>query len=333
MDSLFASLPARQFPPQRRPRPAGPRPVAPARDRFALRYGPSNPSIFTVTLRETLAPVPVLPRRPLCTLEQKDPFGEWRNAHDEAHAATLDALLRLPNDAGPSVAFIRAHRPGGDTQAPEGLRFWRAPIARAHALNALLHRGEMTVAALHRDMGLKHDRLYEYMTRWGVVWQRREGTAQLVDGAGQTYDVRVLSVDYATGTAQVRPDAYLLTLEARYDPRARVYRTPEALELASLLPLTVAATALGLTQHTARAVLPVATLTALHRVPLVRPSDLARTIPEDHWRLSLHEALRGANPCRCAFFDHQTRACGLGRAELPDAGTASCACEDHAHDA
>lgn len=324
MESLFAHLPPRRFPPQRTRKASGP-----ARNRHAERYGPSNPSIFTLVLREEVTVAPIARQRPLLTLAEKDPFGEWRNAEDEAHAATLAALLRLPNDYEASVAFIRAHRP---EQAPDALRFWRAPLTRAHLLNALLCRGGRTVAQLHRDMRLKegnHARLHEYLRRWGVEWSRPERAAQLVDGSGAAYDVRVVHADPATGAVRVRLTAYTLTVDARYDARARVYRTPETLDLASLLPLPVAAALAGLTPGTARAVLPITTHSAPARVPLVRPEDLARTVPEQHWRTSLKDALRDANPCRCAFWDHHAKGCGLGRGDLPAPGTAAYACEDH----
>ncbi|PIG96897.1 hypothetical protein AMD26_015325 [Deinococcus sp. UR1] len=329
MDSLFGTVAPRAFPSQRKPRRA-----ATPRDTHGERYGTSNPSIFHIVLRDDLAPAPIKRTDPpLHTLDEKDSFGEWRNAHDDDLAPILYALLRLPNDYGLSVAHIRAQRP---ENANEALKWWRAPVNRAHLLNALLRREERSVAQLHRDMRLKlgsSSRLHEYLHRWGVQWERPDRAVEIVDGSGAAYPARVVTPHHNTGTADVRLDAYHLIVSARFDTGARVYRTQQVLDMPALVPLSVAAAILGLTNTTARAVLPITTHSAPARVPLVHPDALTRTMPPEHWRTDLADALRDANPCRCAFWDHHGRTCGLGRTTIPHRGTAPYACEDHAHDA
>ncbi|MCD0168024.1 hypothetical protein [Deinococcus sp. 23YEL01] len=326
MDSLFSTQ-TRLFPSQRQPRRAA---RTNTRDRHAERYGPTNPSIFHIILRDDLAPAPIKRDLPLHTLDQKDAFGEWRNAHDATLAPVLHTLLRLPNDYTHSVAHIRGNRP---EQANEALKWWRQPTNRAHLINALLRREHRSVAQLHRDMRLKltsSSRLHEYLHRWGVQWERPDRAVDLVDGSGTTYPARVITPHHTTGTAEVRLDAYHLTINARFDTRTRVYRTPDVLAVATLVPLHVAAAVLGLTTTTARTVLPITTHSAPARVPLIHPDVLTRTMPAEHWRTDLADALRDANPCRCAFWDHHARTCGIEHTHLPERGTAPYTCEDHA---
>lgn len=327
MESLFSVQPARQFPSQAKPRRA-------SRQRRADQYGPSNPSIFTIVLRteDDARPAPIKRTPALYTLEQKDPYGEWQDAHADEHGAVLYALLRLPSDYTASVAHIRAQRPANPNEA---LKWWRIAVNRAHLLNVLLCRGHRSIAQLHRDMALKtqgSSRLHEYLHRWGITWVRPDRDVTLTDGAATNYPARVVAFHRDTGEADVRLADYTLTVRARFDARQRSYRTPATITVGSLVPLPVAAAVLGLTDNTARTVLPIATHTDT-RMPLINPDDLARTVPERLWRCTVQDALRDANPCRCAFWNHHAARCDVGHTTLPQRGTAAYACEDHAHDA
>lgn len=326
--SLFQHITARQFPPQRR-RPGRPPREEDRTRRWLLRYGPSNPDVFTVALREDLTPAPYTPRRALMALRDKDAFGEWADAEHEQHAPVLRELLGLPNDYDASVAHVRAGRP---TVASEALRWWNLPRSRAHFLNALLCRGARPLAQVQRDMNVHHDRMYEYLPRWGMTWQRMDGQVQVADAAGETYDARLVRVVDGP-QAELRLDGYTMTVAGRFDARSRVFRVTETLGVGELLPVPVAAQLAGLTVATARSVLPITTLSSPARMPLVSVADLARTVPEQQWRGDVPGALRDHNPCRCAFWDHHQGACGLGRDRLPAPGTAAYACEDHATDA
>lgn len=322
MLSLFPDVQPKQFP----IRTVAPRRNSPRRS-FAQHYGPSNPSIFAVELP---APAPYRESAPLMLLAAKDPFGELANLEHEAQASLRAVLLSLPNDYDASVAFIRANRPAlpGD-----GLRFWNGLLPRAHALNALLLRGEKNISQVHADLRLHHDRLYTYMINWGIVWQKLESRAKLQDGSGQTFTVSVAGVDHAAGKARLHLLDYTFELDARYDPINQVFRTSDVLDFTNLLPLDVVAPLVGLTPKFAREVFTSEVASLPRNIPLLSLSEVARVIPEHRWRMTPSDALRGSNPCRCAFFDHHQRACGLGRLLPAQPKDAPMVCDDHAHHA
>lgn len=319
MQSLFATPTPTRFPEihtRRSVRKSTPRPS---------RYGESNPQIFHLPC-ELPNVAPLRPLEPLMPLTQKDPFGEWFNAEHQEQAQVLAALLALPNDYDVSAAYIRAARP----RLPhEGLKFWNSPLPRAHAMNCLLNRGERAISQVHRDLCLKHDRLYEYMNHWGMRWSRLERRTLLCDGAGVQHAAVILQTERDTASAQLRLEGYTLTVQGRFDPRERLFRCREALRLDELVPLPVAAEVAGLTPALAGQVFRQVHTT--HRRALVRPDDIRRAVPESYWRTSIADALKQANPCRCAFFDHLTGKCGL---DLPLAGReAAATCSEHAYDA
>lgn len=295
---------------------------------YARKYGPTNPGLYDLPA-PTVAPHRA--PRVLYALEDKDPFGEWVNAFEQTDAvrSLRVALETLPHDYDASAVYIRAYRPHRPADA---LKFWNSPLARAHALNAVLLRGERPMSLVHTELALKHDKLYTQFPNWGVEFVRphkRSSSAVLQDASGARYDARVVSMDRDLGSALLRLAGLSLTLEGRYDPRGRVFRTSALLALGELdlLPVPVVAAVLGLTESTVLSVLPVA-CTNERRAPLIEASDLHRAVPEALWRLSIKEAVAAANPCRCVFYDLHAAACGLAHT-LPESGTAAFACEDH----
>lgn len=328
--SYSVSLFATPFlaPRARRPLPrVSPRKARPA---YALKYGTGNVGLF-----ELLNVVPVVaPYRSAklrYLLETKDPFGEWANAyHDADEVRNLRvALETLPHDYDASASFIRAHRP---RRTNEALKFWNAPIARAHALNAVLMRADRPMSQVHTDLALKHDKLYSQFQNWGVEFARqnkRSSAAILQDAGGTRHDVRVVSMCRDTATAMLRLEGLSLTLEGRYDARGRVYRTSAILNVSpeALIPASVAAAVLGLSESAALTMLPVYCQTE-RRGPLVESKHLARVMPADLHRMTLSEALSEANPCKCVFYNVQQSACGLAFA-VPPRGSSAYSCEDY----
>lgn len=300
-------------------------PLPPLRPRYVERYGAGNVSLFAAVAESALSrPAPAAQVVRAFPLAAKDPLGLWRNAHYAEHTSLLRALETLPNSYNLSVSWLRAHRPRGNHAA--GARFWDAPLARAHALNALMCRGSRTVVQLHLDAELKHDRLYSYLLNWGIDYARIPTLGTLIDGAGQSYEVRLK--DVRENVVTVRVAGYNHLVESRYDSANQVFRTAQVLALDDLLPTGAAAQVLGLTEGIVRTVLP--TISSDNRVRLVRQADMAALVPRHHWRAEPREALRDANPCGgCLFFNHHLNHCGLDDRPMPQPNTAPYACPDH----
>ncbi len=324
-----ATLFAMPHPAERTRRPI-PRVRSARPNTYAKKYGPTNVSLF-----ELLDALPIVaPHRAAklrYLLEEKDPFGEWCNAYEQTDAvrSMRVALETLPHDYEASASYIRAYRP---RRANDALKFWNSPLARAHALNAVLLRGDRPMSLVHKDLDLKHDKLYTQFPSWGVDFKRptkRSTLCILQDAAGERHDARVVSMCRDTATAQLRLEGLSLQIEGRYDPRGRIFRTSAVLQLSAsdLIPATVAASVLGLTEAGVLSVLPVL-CTNDRRAPLVEARHLARVVPEELHRMTVPEALAAANPCRCAFFDVQQGGCGFGYA-VPLSGTAAYSCGDH----
>jgi hypothetical protein len=292
------------------------------------RYGLSNPSLFASAPR---APAPrraALP--PPYPIAQKDTFSEWVDAHTWEHHEVLHELERLPNDYFASCGYIRSQRPR--TSGP-ALQFWTAPISRAHALNALMNRGGRSIVQLHKDCDLPEHKIYDYTSHWKMAFNRPDANciALLVDSAGNRHNVRIQELHREDGTATVRIQGYQLTVRAAFDTRQRIYRVSQVLDLDATVYITyaVAGKLANLTPGTLRHILQPDLMTE-RGTGLLRLSTFERVQPRHLWYTTLEKAMELTNPCRCIFFDHHDRKCGLNvRRPLPDAGTAEYACEDH----
>lgn len=262
-------------------------------------------------------------------LDLKDTFGEFVNAHEWGTRGQLHDLVwqleRLPHDYTGSVAYIRAYRP---RESGPALQFWLAPLARAHLLNALLCRGDRTLAQVQSDLDVQIDKIYTYLPRWGVQYRMARREATLIDGAGDTYPARVDTWERDTGHAVLRLDGYIHRVRARYDKRAGVYRVADVLGFTPerLIPLDVAASLANWSPAGLRRILP-AELRSNAAVQLVSLDRFRALCPERFWVRTVAEALRAANPCACLFWEHHAGRCGL-RNPHPAPGTASFACLD-----
>ena len=266
-------------------------------------------------------------RPPPSPIDQHNAFGEWRNVHDDAPGIPelRRAMQRLPQDVDASIAYIRSKRPSIPAKA---LQFWNTPLARAHAMIALLGRGNRTISQLHHDLGIGHDRLYTYLPRWNVDWQRRPDEATAQDPAGDRVTVCV-EAWHADVTATVRLQGYALRTRARWLPDAWEFRLDAPLNAEQYVTPQLAARLLNCLPETVLEIVPTVAFTARRR-PLLSLNDVSLLLPPTEWRTTLQGAARDLNPCRCAYWHAHTGTCGLqpDRA-LPEPGTAPYACEDH----
>lgn len=276
------------------------------------------------------APVRRPPPRPVpYPLEGKDTLREWVDAHDVDHLPILSALQRLPNDYYASCGYLRAHRP---RTAGPALTFWSAPLSKAHAINALLCRGERSIVQVHADCDLGRDKLYDYAANWGIHFSRIEGDASCTvqDPDGRTAGGRIVRICRASREGYARIDGYTLVVPIRYDPRSRLCYTTQTLNLGadSLLSYPVASRMLSLTPDTLRRVLPPDTFTAAGD-PLLWLTSLDKLLSRDRWYMPVTRALREVRGAcgPCTFWDDHAGRCGLDHRH----GGGQDACEDFRH--
>lgn len=209
----------------------------------------------------------------------------------------------------------------------KALQFWNTVPARAHAMIALLSRGNRTMAKLHEDLGLAHDKIYSYLPRWNVEWRNRptEAVAQGPDGERVLVAVECWHDDIS---ATVRLSGFSVRARARWLPDAWKFSLDEPLTHKRLVTPAMAARLLNLEEATVKEILPVAALTT-RRKPLIALNQVELVLPPSEWRVTLQGVSHDLNHCRCAFFDPYIGGCSLKpERPLPDKGTAQL-CEDY----
>lgn len=260
---------------------------------------------------------------PGVTLAQRDPYFEWRNPHD--HRDVERELAALPPDYQESAGWIRANRPRGSLSLHgEALRFWLAPLSRAHALNALLTRGNRTLVQVQSDVVVPRDKLHQYLTRWGVDFRIRRRRVVVQDTTGHRAAGIVAAWHPPTATAEIRLREYDTIITGRYDRISDVYRCTEPIPHPSngaLLAAPAAARLIGITEARLKQLVP-----AAHRsragVHLYALTQLEAFTPRSSWRCTPAQARYDANPCAgCIFHDDHLGACGLGNTRPPDPRT------------
>lgn len=222
---------------------------------------------------------------PAADLTHVDPYGEWQNA--PAHPAITRALADTGGYAD-SIALLRGTRPSDS--AHEAHVWWANPLHRAHLLNALLRRGDRTIAEVERDADLRPGKVYAYLKSFEITFRARPRKHVLaMDEHGDLHEAEVKHVEPDDVTlATLRVVGHPDPVQGRWSPASICFRllTPLAQPLGAL-PLPVAARVVHVhTTDLAR---------ALHRAGVggaghVYLAHLARLFPDPWWHEDAHRA-------------------------------------------
>jgi len=177
---------------------------------------------------------------PAVDLSRIDPYGEWQNAPSHP---TIARLLTEPLGVyADSIAVLRGTRPSDN--AHEAHVWWANPENRAHLLNALLRRGDRTLAEVERDADLRPGKVYAYLKSFEISFRARPRKHVLaMDQHGDLHEAHVTRIDAKEPTlANLRLHAYPDVVRGRWSASNACFRLIEPLDQPfGMLPIPIAA--------------------------------------------------------------------------------------------
>lgn len=177
-----------------------------------------------------------------------DAYGEFRNPEQHPQITALLASGAL-GDYHDSQSYIRGERPTAGHHV-EASHFWRAPLSRAHLINALLRRGGRSVVEVERDLLLSPGSIYKYFSVWRIMFaarpQRHVGVMDYDGGGELIYEGEVVEHLPQPGHARLRVLGFPGRVVGVWSAANHCYRLLESLpQPQGMLPLARAAHYLG----------------------------------------------------------------------------------------